>query len=175
MTGPAAVKVIASRLPGDRPLHLDGWDVIDVVCTGEYDYWAALDEWWDTSHVIVNVERDVEVSSALVADLVGCVHPLCTHAYRVWDLPYREPFYAQRRGGWIEAQDRWCDWSGPGFAKMAPEVRRGRLQRVTWPQVEVAVNDAVVPPVGSAVRWHVHWPEVEHYHRSAARESRPCG
>lgn len=133
-----------------------------------FAYHAALDAAWSERGALINVEWDMEDTPALVLDLLACPQPLCTYAYLLYEPTTREaePHYAQSSvwmaegGHWIARGVEWCEWSGIGFCKVERGVRReGPLARQPWMGVEIAVNEAVRGP------WHVHWPEVEHYHR----------
>lgn len=186
MARAAGVVVYAARLYGAKPRRLDDWTVYHPQLKGPLDYWRGFDALWKTGETIVNVEHDVELSATLVAGLVECEHPLCTYPYRLYfpSTHQHEPCYAQRVStvGWhppiddcgrwassgsryVEPSsdgapgDEWADYIGPGFCKVAPEARIAPLAQQPWQGVEMSVNAAVEG------RWHVHWPEVEHYHR----------
>lgn len=118
---------------------------------------------WQGRGALVNVEHDMECSNALAWDLLGCPHPLCTFAYRMY-LP-RECWAFGRLVNsrtltveWGSEGDEWAEWSGIGFCKIERSARRDSLPRTEWRGVEAAVNRAVDGP------WHVHWPAVAHYH-----------
>lgn len=123
---------------------------------------------WASNRVLVNIEHDMECSRELVAELLTCRHPLCTHAYRMY-LPRtywahgRVTDYRLRETGegiqWAAEGQEWADWSAIGFCKVGPEARVAPLARTEWSGVETAVNLAV------GERWHIHWPGVEHYHK----------
>jgi len=121
---------------------------------------------WGTDATIVNVEHDMECSDELIQQLLDCPHPLCTHAYKLyWPSTHQvRPHYAQRDGGpnygeWIKEGVEWCGFTGIGFCKITPEARVSALVESPWQTVDCDVTKATEGP------WHVHWPEVEHYHR----------
>lgn len=134
-------------------------------------YAETLARAWEAGRTIINVEHDNEFSQDLVDQLLLCPEPLCTHAYRMW-VPYVRwaHGFAQNRAGmmvrWIDEGETLCDWSGIGFCKITPAARlmNGEflepLPLVHWRSVEAAVNQRVTVP------WHVHWPEIEHDHRT---------
>ena len=127
----------------------------------EYEYWRSFAALWRRDATIVNVEWDMEFSLELVSALLGCPHPLCAHAYQM-HVPrnyYAHSHNADGIGGhWIAKGEEWAAYSAIGFCKITPEVRRRPLAREMWRLVEQEVNRAVVG------RWHIHWPEVSHYH-----------
>jgi hypothetical protein len=132
-----------------------------------YSYHAALAALWDHDGPLVNIEHDMEYSLPLIEELLDCPHPLCTHAYLLYEPTTREaePHYAQsyhprgHSGTWVERGVEWALWSGIGFCMIMPEVRAGPLDQQPWMGVEISVNEAVQDP------WHVHWPGVEHFHK----------
>lgn len=166
--------IYAARLAGEGRLLSGHRYVHHPRIRDEWDYWRGLAVLWDGPRTVVNVEHDMEFSDALVADLLDCPHPLCTHAYRMY-LPtehyahnvslsgWHPPIdnisqYTARGICWIGPEDEWADFSAIGFCKIAPEARASSLRRDAWMGVELSVNAAV------NCRWHVHWPEVAHYH-----------
>ena len=169
------VVVIAARMAGDEPHRSDQYDVrTPVLAAGDaYAYWRELSRLWRHPVTLVNVEHDMEFSDDLVRDLVECPHPLCTHAYRVWINNIREWIYCPTRDQrWITHGVEWAHTSSLGFCKIAPEARTRSLKRLPWKFLEHGVCDAVTgcsaAVVGdaplAAPQWHVHWPEIEHFH-----------
>jgi hypothetical protein len=121
---------------------------------------------WPSDKAIVNVEHDMEVSDELIQQLLDCPHPLCTFAYKLyWPSTHQaQPHYAQRDGGpnygeWIKEGVECCGFSGIGLCKIAPEARACPLADSHWSTVDCAISRSTEGD------WHVHWPEVEHYHR----------
>lgn len=133
-----------------------------------YEYWRGLSALWDTDHSIVNIEHDMEVSVGLVAGLLSCPRPLCSHAYRMhvprdyWAHGHWPESEGERLVGsginWIDEGDPFAGYSAIGFCKITPEARIAPLERVDWRGCELAVNHAVRGP------WHIHWPAINHYH-----------
>jgi hypothetical protein len=166
------VTIYAARL-WHEPLKMFGSrPIYSPVCNSEYDYWAGFSELWSGDDTIVNVEHDMETSGRLVDELVDCLYPLCTYAYQIhhrgpdfyaqgWQSIYRGPRARGEDIRWLQgASEHQCDLSGLGFCKITRDARKdATLSRCVWQGVEREVNMAV------SKRWHVHWPEVEHFHR----------
>jgi len=170
------VRIYAASLPGEPPWRHSHYPVRTAICSDLFDYGDGLTRLWQHGHTIVNVEHDMEFSDALVANLLECEHPLCAHAYQMHQPNDRgEPHYyahgwLPRETGpasrgqsirWISRGEEWADHSGLGFVKIAPEAQRYPLaENIPWQCVEQEVSAAV-----AGTRWHIHWPEIEHYHR----------
>jgi hypothetical protein len=148
---------------------------VPILGEDPYGYWRALNDHWGHGRTIVNVEHDVEFSDRLVQELVDCPHPLCTYAYRVYIQRRGYWIYAPTRDGkWIAEGDEWADTASLGFTKIAASEQGQPLDRLPWKWLEHAVCGAVAG-TGSAWdagclnrgrdrAWHVHWPEIGHYH-----------
>lgn len=164
--------VVAGRCVGEPKLTTT-LDLYSPVLSDQYAYWKALNDHWGQGRTIINVEHDMEFNDQLVADLVECPHPLCTHAYRVY-LSTRGywVFSPTRAGRWIVEGDAWADTASLGFAKIAAGAQTRPLERMPWKWLEHAVNRAVIGWDGSTLSpcrearcaWHVHWPEIGHFH-----------
>lgn len=133
-----------------------------------FGYWAALNQAWGSPDVIVNVEHDMEYSDELEQELLDCPHTLCTHAYRMHHIAtLPKGFWAHMTAGpaidWVSPGVEWASWSALGFCKIAPEVRGVPIARASWQVLEQEVNVALRACM-RPLRWHVHWPGVEHYH-----------
>ena len=159
--------VIASHLPGEGHFHSARFEVRPVVCRDDWDYWAGLADVWQSDATLLNLEHDLEVGDVHLAALLDCPHPLCSWAYEChWHttgLPTNViaagtgvHFDAKQR--YLRGGEEWADWSAIGLVKITPEARVGPLRREPWQRLELAVHDAVKRP------WHVHWPEVNHWH-----------
>lgn len=158
------VLVVASYLPGETPFVSQRFDVVPVLCVGDFDYSRGLASAWATGKTVVNVEHDLEVSDDLIAALVDCPEPLCSWAYLVYPVSGIHdgpayPFTAGNPGPWIREGEQWADWAAPGFIKVRPDARTGPLPEKHWLGVEAATN------FHTPGRWHIHWPAVEHHHR----------
>ncbi len=111
----------------------------------------------------------MECSDELIQALLGCPHPLCTHAYKLyWPSTHAmRPHYGHSvgrkahigGGKWVEPNAEWAHYSGIGFCKITPEARVRPLRREHWSLLDIQVTAA------TEGRWHIHWPSVEHYHR----------
>jgi hypothetical protein len=108
----------------------------------------------------------MEVSDDLVAELLGCKHRFCSFKYQLYwpSTSKADPHYAQRTGlkppaggEWVGADASWCDYTGIGFCKIAPECRVGALAESHWSHLDTAISHACVGRV------HLHG-EVAHYH-----------
>lgn len=159
--------VVVSCLPGEQPFRSRRYRTNIVMCDDDLSYWRSLDLLWASAFTIVNVEHDMECSDRLIDELVTCREPLCTHAYRIHHAA-KEPggHYAHRvgknaryGGDWWKPGEPWAEFSGIGFAKIAPEARTGTLPMAPWHSLEMSVADA------TSGRWHIHSPGVEHRHR----------
>lgn len=178
--------MVACRVAGDHPFSSDRYEVRAPVVADDYGYWQALNEAWNTSDVLVNVEHDMEFSDELVDGLVNCPHPRCTYPYRCWLKHHKHWVYTPVLDGhWIEKGVEWADTSTLGFIKIAPEARTQPLERMIWKFLEHKVCEATtgfsqikIGALGKSVcecslqtpedtqraMWHVHWPEVRHFH-----------
>lgn len=166
------VRIYAARLPGEPPWRHSHYEVRTRICSDLFDYSDGLRWLWDGASTIVNVEHDMEFSDDLVQQLLDCEHPLCAHAYKMY-LPrvYYAHGWLPRETGprsraqsirWIDQGEEWVDYSALGFVKITPEARHYPLaENVPWQALEQEVNAAV-----AGTHWHIHWPEIEHYHRS---------
>jgi hypothetical protein len=139
--------------------------VVALPCSGDHDYSRGLQALWPTGQTIVNVEHDMECTDELIDQLLGCPHPLCSHAYRLHPVTTGRPsHWAHRDGGtnygeWVETGTEWCGFTGIGFCKITPAARVRPLADSHWTAVDCAVSDATEGD------WHMHWPGVEHHHR----------
>lgn len=160
--------ILASVTPDEEPVQSTHYCVQALTCGDDFDYWRGLNEYWDGGATIVNVEHDMEFSDGLVEGLLACPEPLCAYAYKVWPSAWRRFVYAQSNvGRWIEQGDERADFSSIGFCKITSEARTGPLKRFPWKFVEQSVNQAVAGP------WHIHWPEIKHYHDYETEEMTP--
>jgi hypothetical protein len=105
----------------------------------------------------------MECSDGLIRGLLDCYAPFCTYAYRLHHIGGK---WAQSVGPkppavgeWIAKGEEWCDYTGIGFCKVTAKARVRPLAESNWETVDIAIAKA------TDVRVHVHWPEVEHYHR----------
>ena len=154
-----SVIIVSSVVPGESPIESEAYRVQPLRCEDDHSYGRGLAALWTTSATVVNVEHDMEFSDALVADLLACPEPLCSHAYQVWPSAWRRFVYAHSKDGrWLEQGDSSADFSSIGFCKLAPAGRTGELKTYPWRYVEQAVNTAV------AGEWHIHWPAIKHHH-----------
>lgn len=162
--------IYAARLEGEDRLG-SSLPVHHTVCVNNFAYGDGLHELWPQEVTIVNVEHDMEFSDALAQQLLECPHSLCTHAYQM-HIPrdyYAHGWLPREKGlasqasciRWIRPTEEWVDYSAVGFCKIAPEARQRHelAEDIPWMAVEPEVNAAV-----AGLLWHVHWPEIEHYH-----------
>lgn len=163
MTDPV---IMITRLPGDREWLSGKWDTTVVDCGGDdHAYGRALAEAWASDRTVVNVEHDLECSDELIQELLDCPEPLCARTYLVYavsgihDAP-AYPFCVTNPGPWVTGGEEWAAWAAPGFFKATPEARMPNLPVRHWLCVEDVVNDWVT------TRWHLHWPAIEHDHKS---------
>ena len=161
------VLVVSSYLPGGTPYRSERFRVRRVVCDDVYDYSRGVAAVWGRGETLVVVEHDMECSDDLIAELVDCPEPLCSHAYELfWPSTHKPvPHYAHRTGPqppaggeWVSEGDEWADFTGIGFCKIAPEARVRPLVESSWQHVDMAVNKAVEG------RFHLHWPPITHDH-----------
>ena len=174
-SGSCALSAIvhATRLPGEEPLRLDGYRVLHPVAKRPEQYGMALASIWQQDAAIVNIEHDHPATPELVAELLACPHPLCTHAYQM-HLPTTYWAHSTRAdamdGFWIEQGAEWAAYSAIGFCKIAPEARTRPLGPAVWQAVELEVNNATTGPSADS-KWHVHWngagtgQGIEHFHK----------
>ena len=178
------VVVYAARLPGEQPFRSERFDVHAPVLKDHLAYCRGLADLWHEPVTIINVEHDMEVSDKLIADLIDCPEPLCTRPYKCYFEVGRKrqvPLFAQhvfapkyghaRRDGehmlnlWakgvrpIREDDRYADFAAAGFLKLAPEARVRPLEIDGWQGVEACIFQ------GCSGRYHLHWPEIEHFHK----------
>ena len=164
------VVVLSTYTPGGAPKTSGAWPVESVECGGELSYWAGFSRLWDSDQTIVNVERDMQFDDALVAELVDCPHPLCAYPYRVYPTAKGKFIYcgtATPPGGegdpvWLSPGDEWAVWHSIGFCKITPQARVKPLDAMFWQWLEHSINRVVCRAAG--LQWHVHWPEIRHYH-----------
>lgn len=172
--------MLAARLATDEPFRSERFDVRAPVLDGPNDYWHEMNPLWDSDVTLVNVEHDMQFSDELIAELLDCPHPVCTHTYRVgpaayglqyahdislvgWHPPI-EPLsqYSARGSRWVEPGDEFADFSGIGFVKIDRAARCAPLREDSWRGVEISVNRAI------NARWHLHWGSggvgIKHYH-----------
>lgn len=136
--------------------------MVDVVCDGPFDYWAGLESVWDSDRTLVNVERDVEFSDLLVAELLSCPWPLCSYPYRVLPSGWPGFLYSAAFRDWVAQDVAFASFSAIGFAKITPHARVGTtLERKTWDKLETGLHEAVAL---ERRFWHLHWPEISHFH-----------
>jgi hypothetical protein len=78
-----------------------------------------------------------------------------------------EDWKGVRNCKWIEQGDEWANWSSIGFCKIGKEARIKPLDRMFWQYLEHAINRVVAQGpygYGAGLVWHIHWPEVVHFH-----------
>lgn len=175
---PRPTVIAASHLPGEEPHRSENFQVRPIECKDEYSYWQGLRDLWQTTGTLLNVEHDMEFSDELVQGLLDCPHPLCSYAYRVWMVGLTQWVYCPTRGGhWIGQGDEWADTASLGFCKIAASARERVPIRMPWKFLEHSICNAVgtvtllesIPdgyhrPVWDETRWHIHWPEIGHFH-----------
>lgn len=161
--------IICSRLPGEGYYHSLHFETRPVLCSDDFDYWRGLSDVWESDRTLINVEHDVDVRERHLSELIACPHGLCSWAYRMhWASNGVGDLIAAGTGdrdrvtnpdpGFLQGGEEWAAWSAIGLVKIAPEARIGPLRREPWATLELAVHDAVNG------RWHMHWPEVPHWH-----------
>lgn len=153
--------VLASHLPNEGHFESARHLVIPFVCWDDFSYWHGILASWDGPETIVNIEHDVEVTDDQIADLLACPHPLCSWMYAAhWASTHlADDVIAARNGGkFIDEGTEWAEQSAIGFVKITPEARIAPLRKTVWQQLEVAIEEAVMPP------WHMHGPPVPHHH-----------
>lgn len=161
--------ILLSHLPGEEPFSSERFDITYAECAGDLDYSRAVQAAWGAAEPLVIVEHDMECSDALLERIFEHPSPLATYAYQLhWVSSHKPSAYCQRMGDFppetrylgspISEGDEWCDFTGIGFCKIAPEARCEPLRASSWQFVDIAVNAAV------SGRWAVLWPEVEHFH-----------
>lgn len=161
--------ILLSHIPGEQPFSSEQHNITYVECVDDLDYSRAVQRGWALDEPLVIIEHDMEVSDELITRLLEHPAPLATYAYILhWVSTHRPAAFAQRAGSFPAARkylgtpigegEQWCDFTGIGFCKIAPEARSRPLQESSWQHVDMAVNAAV------DARWQVLWPEVEHFH-----------
>lgn len=153
--------VVASHLPGEGHFRSRAYRVVPVLCIDPLDYWRGLAAVWDHAGSLINIEHDMEVTDAHIAELEECPHPLCTFAYAShWVTTHqRTDVYSHRIGDrYITEGVEWCEKSAIGLCKLTLEQRSTPLAPRPWSHVEESIEAVVTPP------WHVHWPPVTHHH-----------
>ena len=152
--------VLVSYLPGEGVLPSD-YRTVCILCVTDLSYSRGIAAHWAHPGPIINVEHDLAWSDAHIAELLACKYSVCSWAYPLhWQSSgHAEDVYAHKVNGLpVEYGAEWADWSAPGFMKIAPEARTGRMVECHWRRVEDAVNATVTGPI------HLHWPPVEHWH-----------
>jgi hypothetical protein len=168
----ADVIVLAAHLP-DRPVHTsDLFKVLDLEVGDDLRYSNGLASLWGTNKTIVNVEQDMQFSDELVAELVECPEPLCAYPYQVYPTAKGKFIYCgttdapepgDKDPRWLKGPDDTRSvWHSIGFCKITPQARVKPIDRMFWKWLEHAVNRVVCREAG--LTWHVHWPEIRHYH-----------
>ena len=175
--------ITSSYLSGEEtPLRSERYRVQGIACKreqGEFNYCDGLQDVWMTDQIMVNVEHDMEFSDELVDGLVNCPHPLCAYPYKVYPTALGRYIYCatSRKPDpdtgmetitWLDEGEEWAFWSSIGFCKIAPSARTKPLDRLFWQWIEHSINRSVgeyMSADGQAgLAWHIHWPEVKHYH-----------
>ena len=174
--------VVSTHLTDEDPFKSDVYSVLGVECLTEFSYWAGVSSVWQKGYTVINIEHDMERSDELVAGLLECPHPLCAYAYTVYPTALGRYIYcatrdritdaefdAGLRPGWIIEGEEWADWSSIGFCKIAPSAQLQPLDKMFWQWFEHTINRSATrtTQVGHQAvrnRWHIHWPEVTHYH-----------
>lgn len=163
-----SVVVVAGRTAEWSGFSSDRFDVRSRLLLNAHDYHRFLVSFWWERRVVVNVEQDMEFSDRLVQDLLDCPHPLCTHAYPIYFKSQKRWVYSPTRGGMpIRWREPWADRASLGFCKMVQEARPRLPAPATWKFLEHSVCDVVGERNWQLRRpalWHVHWPEVGHFH-----------
>jgi hypothetical protein len=168
--------IVSSYVSGTTlPYRSERFPVWRVPCReGEpLDYWRGLSSVWDEPFTLLVREHDVICDDGRIAELYESKWPLATVPYLLhWPSTHKpSPQYAQRHnppancrrenlylGAPISEGVEWCEFSGLGLVKIAPECRVGALAESHWSHLDCAVSAAIVG------RWRVLWPEVEHDH-----------
>lgn len=160
------VLVVSSFVPGQSgPYRSERFEVAEVACEADYDYWRALAAAWDTPRTLVIVEHDMECSDDLIGQIVACKHRKCSWAYLLyWASTHQPPHYAHRNGGpaagrWVSEGEEWATFGGIGLCKLTSETRVFGLTESHWSLLDTQVSAC------SVGNWHLHWPAVEHYHQ----------
>lgn len=152
--------LLSSHLPGEQPVSSEQYEVTPIECVAITDYWQGVASYWESDETIVNVEHDMEYSDRLVAELLDCPEPLCSHAYRVFLARYVRWEWAAWDAGlqYISTGQEVSEQASIGFCKITSAARVAPLTRSTWKLLEVDLNKAVRGP------WHIHWPAIKHLH-----------
>jgi hypothetical protein len=177
------VVITSSYLEGNEPFRSERYHVQGIECKrehGEFNYCHGLQEvWWPAEKTIINIEQDMECSDELIDGLLSCPHPLCAYAYLVYPTQLHRYIYcatsrqvdhnnpAKSNVYWLNKGEEWAVWSSIGFCKIDPIARVKPLDRLYWQWLEHSVNRIVGTyqhAGGAGFEWHIHWPEVEHYH-----------
>lgn len=177
----AVRKVYAAYKPPLMPFYSDEFDVYSLQIRSDADYAIGMATMYENGEQFVNIEHDMQVSDDRIYELFECPLPFCTWAYRIhrsWivdlsqgkldeeTLSYPNSFYAQHNvldGRVIPIQNQEVTsalCSGIGFCKITPDGREFPI--VHWTAVEQPVQELCQ---NVAKAWHIHWPEVEHWHR----------
>lgn len=151
-----------------------GWDVRHVAMPADEPerYGRSLAELWGLDDLAV-CEHDVVPTAEALRGLEQCPRPLCAVAYLLHPpstgLP--APVMAHRvftpgpnPWRWVTPEDQWADLVALGLIRVRKEVGWAvapRWEPAPWAGLDGRMS-VYLAQLG--LRWHVHWPVVEHRH-----------
>lgn len=140
-------------------------------CETQTSYDEALHTMWPIEGDLITLEHDIVATSENLLELINCSYPLCAYAYKVYPIStgMDQAVYAHRHSiipyEPIKEKDQWANYVALGFTKIGKLARRetgDNWEPGTWIDLDqrLAIHIAL-----HNLRWHIHWPEVEHLHQ----------
>lgn len=151
-----------------------GWRFREVSTgRGPRDYERALRHAWRWPGDLIVLEHDKAATAAELIQIAACPHPLCAWAYSIYPVGTGLPaaVCAHRQwdpalgASWLSEGQSQADLVGLGLVKVAAAVRDAvppRWATGAFHDLDARVSDHLALRAG--LRWHVHWPEIPHYH-----------
>ena len=159
------------------------YKVIFLPCEQSNTYQYALETLWYIPLDVILVEHDMEIKREAIDKLYDCPYPLCAQTY----LSHPEstgldhPIVAHRNITWVDGkQVVEFATEGQEFAMFAAfgMTKIGRMFRKAYPPDWEKTSEHFseswidldhrfstwINELG--YKWHLHWPVVEHYHKS---------
>ncbi len=140
---------------------------VDILCPyGESLAWpTAITGYWGTQDLII-CEHDIGITQEAYDGLCDCEYSHCAVAYKIHQ-PYVQtnhaPVYcAMVDYKFIQEGCEHADSVGFGLVKLRANVMGIPIpERLSWSNLDSKCSYAIRIQFGP---WHIHWPEVPHYH-----------
>jgi hypothetical protein len=143
-------------------------------CSEPTDYAGHLADLWGREDFIV-IEHDIAPGPEDLNDFLACPEPLCAFPYRSTDPFGRRHWSCSHSGGQIKEGAEWAIVSGLGLTKFTTAVTSRQplphdFREKNWGHLDSVISQRLEEAWrrcrlgGSGGTFHLHWPEVQHFH-----------